>query len=38
MNMKYDKKNRFMPLLMAVSMILGILLVPSMPTISRAAA
>ena len=24
MNMKYDKKNRFMPLLMAVSMILGI--------------
>ena len=26
MNMKYDKKNRFMPLLMAVSMILGILI------------
>ena len=26
MNVKYDKKNRFMPLLMAVSMILGILI------------
>ena len=26
MNMKYDKKNRFMPLLMAASMILGILI------------